>query len=165
MMINASHISYLLLCQRKLWLHHRQMRMEDNSSAVHEGQLIGQSSYARRPQKWRELTLDGAKVDHFDPIRKVVMEVKKSPKLEHVHIAQVKYYLFLMEQRGIEHATGTIEYPKQKRTTTVSFTDEDRQLVQQWMEEIVAVATLENCPPVIEKAYCKECAFFDFCYC
>jgi CRISPR-associated exonuclease Cas4 len=164
-MISASHISYLLLCHRKLWLHHRQMRMEDNSSAVQEGKLIGESSYSRRPQKWRELTLDGAKVDHFDPVRKVVMEVKKSPKLEHVHIAQVKYYLFLMEQQGITHASGTIEYPKQKRTTTVTFTDEDRLLVRQWMKEIAAVAELDNCPPVIEKAYCKECAFFEFCYC
>ena len=56
----------------------------------------------------------------------VVREVKKSAKLEHVHVAQVKYYLYALELRGVRDATGLIEYPTQRKTTAVELTAEDR---------------------------------------
>ncbi|NJB84458.1 CRISPR/Cas system-associated exonuclease Cas4 (RecB family) [Lewinella marina] len=49
MSISASHLTYLLLCHRKLWLHHQQLRMEDNSRDVAAGKLIDRTSYRRRP--------------------------------------------------------------------------------------------------------------------
>jgi CRISPR-associated exonuclease Cas4 len=54
-MTSGTLISYLHLCHRKLWLHHHHIRMEHVSSAVAEGKLIGETTYTRRPQKWREL--------------------------------------------------------------------------------------------------------------
>ena len=95
-MISASHITYYHLCHRKLWLHHRGMRMEDNSSAVAEGQLIGKTTYKRRANKWKELSLESLKIDHYDPKTNTIREVKKSVKVEHSHIAQVKYYIYAL---------------------------------------------------------------------
>ena len=96
MRISASHITYYHICHRKLWLHHRGMRMEDNSQAVAEGQLIGTTTYNRRAKKWKELSLGAAKIDHFDPQTNTIREVKKSAKLEHAHVAQVQYYFCLL---------------------------------------------------------------------
>jgi len=164
MNISASHITYYLLCHRKLWLHHQGMRMEDNSMDVAEGKLIGKSTYARRPAKWRELALEGIKIDHFDPKALVVREVKKSPKLEHVHIAQVQYYLYRIKQAGVHGATGLIEYPKQRKTTPVLLTAETENEVRRWLTAIEQIVNQPICPTLEEKTYCKNCAFRDFCF-
>jgi len=165
MNISASHITYYLLCHRKLWLHHQGMRMEDNSMDVAEGKLIGKSTYLRRSKKWRELALEGIKIDHFDPKELIVREVKKSPKLEHVHIAQVQYYLYRIKQAGVEGATGLIEYPKQRKNTQVLLTEETETEVRRWLADIQTIVNQSTCPELKEKTYCKNCAFRDFCFC
>lgn len=161
---SASHISYYHLCHRKLWLHHHGMRMEDNSTAVAEGILIGQTSYQRRPRKWRELALEGVRIDHFDPQTNTVKEVKKSPKLEVAHLAQVQYYLFRLEQVGVSHPKGVLEYPQQRKKREVALTDEDRKNVLGWLQEIENIVALPVCPPLVRKTYCRNCAFREFCF-
>ncbi|WP_282780314.1 CRISPR-associated protein Cas4 [Phaeodactylibacter xiamenensis] len=163
-MISASHITYYHLCHRKLWLHHRGMRQEDNSAAVGEGKLIGKQSYAHRASRWRELNLGFLKIDHFDPREKLVREVKKSSKLEHAHVAQVQYYLYVLEKAGIDGVQGILEYPKQRRSRTVRLTDEIRQDIQGWEAEIERIVKQDYCPALVKKAYCKNCAYRDFCF-
>jgi len=165
MNITASHITYYLLCHRKLWLHHSGMRMEDNSSSVHEGQHIGKTTYARRTQKWKELNLESVKIDHYDPTENLIREVKKSPKLEHAHVAQVKYYLYALEMRGVTGAGGIIEYPKHRKTTNIDpLTDSDRKEIEGWIAEIERITSLASCPSLVKKGYCRNCAFYDFCF-
>jgi CRISPR-associated exonuclease Cas4 len=162
---SASHITYYHLCHRKLWLHDRQLRMEDNSQDVAAGKLIGRTSYRRRAGRWRELDLGAIKIDHFDPRARLIREVKKSPKLEHAHVAQVKYYLYHLEKRGISDLAGQIEYPRQRRTVAVSLSDTDRNhVIPGWEAEIDRICRLPDCPPITRKTYCRNCAFFDFCY-
>ncbi len=157
-------ISYLHLCHRKLWLHHHHIRMEQNSQAVAEGKHIGETSYERRPQKWRELNLGNLKIDHFDTSTNTVREVKKSPKLEHAHVAQVKYYLYELERKGIPEVTGIIEYPKQRKTKTVKLTAVDRLEIIGWEAEIERIINLTSCPDLVRKSYCRNCAFNEFCF-
>ena len=140
------------------------MRMEDNSVAVQEGNHIGKTSYNRRAQKWKELNLQSVKIDHYDPTQKLIREVKKSPKLEHAHMAQVKYYIYALEQRGITGASGIIEYPKHRKTTMVELSDIDRIKIENWMEKIRSITSLQDCPSAVKKGYCRNCAFFDFCF-
>jgi CRISPR-associated exonuclease Cas4 len=163
-MISASHITYYHLCHRKLWLHHKGMRQEDNSQAVGEGKLLGQHTYTRRPSRWRELNLGYLKIDHFDPKEKIVREVKKSPKLEHAHVAQVHYYLYMLEQAGIPEVRGLLEYPKHRRTSEVYLTDAIRFDIRGWEAEIQRIVESPQCPPLVQKTYCKTCAYRDFCF-
>ena len=159
-------IAYYHLCHRKLWLHSRHIRMENATSNTHveEGKLLGETTYNRRPQKWRELDLGFVKIDHFDPSTNTVREIKKSPKLEHAHIAQVQYYLYVLEQRGIKGAKGLIEYPKQRKTSNVTLDAAARKDIQSWLSEIQRISQLSQCPDLVQKSYCKNCAFYDFCF-
>ena len=165
MNFSSSHITYYHLCHRKLWLHHQGIRMEDNSMAVAEGKLIGKTAYARRPRQWKELNLGALKIDHFDPATNTVREVKKSPKPEHAHVAQVKYYLWSLECRGVKGVSGRIEYPKHRRSREVpQLTEADRAEIKGWLSEVERIVELEVCPELVRKPYCKSCAFRDFCY-
>lgn len=167
MTINATHIAYLLTCHRKLWLAGNGIRMENatDNSFVEEGKLLHETSYERRAQKWKELDLGNLKIDHFDPRTNTVREVKKSPKLEHTHVAQVKYYLLSLERRGVAGASGVIEYPKLRRTVEVPpLTDADRREIAGWEAEVERIAALPDCPPLVRKGICENCAFRDFCF-
>jgi CRISPR-associated exonuclease Cas4 len=44
--ITATHINYLQVCQRKLWLFSHAIVMEHTFDLVSEGKLIGETSYA-----------------------------------------------------------------------------------------------------------------------
>jgi len=138
--------------------------MEHTSTAVAIGKHIEETTYARRSQKWKELNLGHLKIDHYDPVTNTIREVKKSPKLEEAHIAQVKYYIYALSQRGIDDVTGLIEYPKHKKTTEVSLKKEEWTMIKGWEAEVDRITNLETCPPLTTKPYCKKCAFHDFCY-
>jgi len=163
-MTSATLINYLQLCHRKLWLHAKHITMEHNSNTVAEGKLIGETTYQRRAKKWKELHLGKSKIDHYDPATNTIREVKKSAKLEHAHIAQVKYYLYALEQRGIQNATGLIEYPKQRKTTTVILDEASRKEIQGWEAEVQRITSLPVCPDLVKKSYCRTCSFYDFCF-
>lgn len=162
--LTATHINYYHVCHRKLWLFAQQITMEQQSDLVYEGKLIGEESYAERAERYRELQIEGIKIDHFDAKNRVVREVKKSNKLEHAHVAQLKYYLFVLEQHGLSDLTGILEYPKLRKTLTVLLTEEDRAAIPLWITDIERIVASEVCPPVIEKKFCKTCSYFEFCY-
>ena len=162
---DASHLTYLLLCPRKLWLHHHGMRLEDNSADVHAGKHLGEKAYARRASRWRELRVGPVIIDHYDPRERLIREVKKSPQLEHAHLAQVRYYQWHLERAGVPDARGRIEYPKQRRATEVPvLAKADRTQLHAWLAEITAVCAMGTAPAAVKKPYCRKCAFYDFCY-
>lgn len=165
-MFSGTHITYYHLCHRKLWLMGNGIRMENATDNVYveEGKQIGEHSYRQRAKRWQELAVGSIKVDHFDFRERLVREVKKSPTLEHAHIAQVKYYLYVLEEHGIACAGGVIEYPKQRKTRHVSLTEEDRLQIAQWLREITKIVEQPSCPELKHKSYCSSCAFHDFCF-
>lgn len=164
MHLTATHINYYHVCHRKLWLFSHGIRMEHNSEIVAEGKLTGETSYADRAEKYTEVQLDNIKIDYYDARNKVVHEIKKSDKVEHAHIAQVKYYLWVLERHGIEGVRGIIEYPRLRHTTPVELTEEDRRQIPHWEAEVRQILRAKACPPPIHKKICRSCSYHDFCY-
>lgn len=163
--LTGTRVKYFHICHRKLWLFDREVWMEHTSDAVADGELLHSTAYPQRPVRGREITLGGSKIDFYDPEANVVHEMKRSASMLHSDTAQLKFYLWLLEQHGIAGATGILEYPKQRRTEEVRLTDTDRAAIPQWEEGIARVTAPDAaCPPVINKPICKQCAYYDFCY-
>lgn len=164
MPLTATHIAYFYTCKRKLWLFHHGIRMEHTSDQVYEGKLTGELSYPDRPEKYTELELPGGKIDYYDAKNEIVHEVKHSNKVEHAHVAQVKYYLYLLREAGVQNPKGVIEYPKLREKEQVLWEAGDEQKVEQWISEITTVVSKEKPPEVINARICKSCSYYDFCY-
>jgi CRISPR-associated exonuclease Cas4 len=164
MLTTGTHFNYYLICHRKLWLFANGISMESTSDLVYEGKLLHETSYPRRSEKYQEVELDGIKIDYYDPRNKVVHEIKKSDKHEEAHEWQVKYYLYVLEQNGIEGATGLLEYPKLHKTDEVLLTTPDRETIREMVANIEMIIHQEHCPERIQKSWCKNCSYFDFCY-
>lgn len=165
MSITATHINYYHICHRKLWLFANGINMEHTSDIVTEGKLIGGNTYIDRTSRYTEIELDGIKIDHYDAKNKVIHEVKKSDKMEAAHEAQVKYYLYKLKLYGIDGATGILEYPTIRHTSSVNLTDSDVIEIQRWEQEISVIISSETMPAVINKSGCKKCSYYEFCYC
>lgn len=162
--ITATLVNLYHVCHRELWLHAHEIRMEHTSDIVTEGKLIGDNTYTQRSEKYTEVAFDGVKIDFYDAKNKIVHEIKKSNRAEMAHVAQVKYYLWVLERNGIVGAKGILEYPKLRITEGVELSEDDRRQIPIWESEIRRIVDSETCPPVINKPSCKKCSYCDFCY-
>lgn len=163
--ITASHIAYLFICPRKLWLYTQGVEMEHFSEQVLEGRHLHETSYPRRSQEFVEIQFDGVKIDFYDPRARVVHETKRGRAIETAHIAQVQYYLFKLRQHGISDASGLIEYPDLRKTHPVEALDDTMvENIKNWETQVRDIVQNLVCPQVIQKPYCRNCAFHDLCY-
>jgi CRISPR-associated exonuclease Cas4 len=165
MQTTGTHIAYLHTCHRKLWLFANGISMEHTSEAVAEGKLIGETTYTDRARKFTQIEIDGVKIDFYDVHNKVVHEVKKSGRMEKAHVAQVQYYLYKLMQKGIEGATGILEYPKLKQRQEVpALTADHANEIKVWEQQVADIISSPSCPGVIKNRICKRCSYEDFCY-
>jgi len=163
-MINATLINLYHVCKRECWLHANGIRMEHTSDQVTEGKLTGELSYQDRSKKYTELVLPGGKIDYYDAKNAIVHEVKHSNKVEHAHIAQVKYYLYLLVESGVPSPRGIIEYPRLREKEHVVWETSDKEMVEGWLNEIEKCIRMDVPPGVINAKICKSCSYYDFCY-
>ena len=158
--VTGTEFNYYLLCKRKLWLFSHDVEMEHASDNVLIGKLIDEESYSR---KKKEIIIDGAvKIDFLDD--NTVHEIKKSNRMEDVHIGQVLYYIYRLRQKRVDIRKGVINYPKQKRTTDVILTPEKEGEIKDTIEKVIEIKNAERAPDVLNSKICKKCGYEDFCY-
>ncbi|MBC8109745.1 MAG: CRISPR-associated protein Cas4 [Verrucomicrobia bacterium] len=165
MHLTATHLNYYYVCHRKLWLFASGMQMEHTSDAVKEGKLIGETTYADRTQRYTQVAMEGIKIDFFDAKNKIIHETKKSDKVKKAHLAQVRYYQYVLEKNGITGVSAVLEYPKLRKTETLlPLTATDRVEIENSIVATKSIIQSKHCPPKIKKSFCKSCAYFDFCW-
>jgi CRISPR-associated exonuclease Cas4 len=112
-----------------------------------------------------EVEIEGVKIDYYDARTRKVHEVKKSSSVERAHIAQVQYYLYKLEQKGVDGVSGIIEYPKLKQRQEVAcLTEEEKGEISRWERAVEKIVVAARCPDVIHARICKRCSYHDFCY-
>lgn len=165
-MISGTFINYYFHCERHLWLFARNIKWEDTSEDVKIGKLISESTYERKDHEiYIEDENNKIVIDFIDKKKKIIHEVKKAKKMEELHIWQVKYYLYLLEEKGIKGFSAEIDYPRQKRLIKVELTEEDKKKISEAMIKIEQILNSSQPPPVINQPYCKKCSYYEFCYC
>lgn len=162
--MTGTHFNYYHVCKRKLWLFSNGINMEHTSDLVFEGKLIHENSYSQRSERYEELEIEGCKIDYYDARNKIIHEIKKSDKIETAHEWQVKYYIYILEQNGIEGVSGILEYPTLRQTNKIILSDLDRELIEEIKIDIENIINSDSCPPVIESKICKRCSYYEFCF-
>lgn len=135
--------------------------MEHNSELVEIGGLINDESYNR--EKKDILIDENIKVD-FIKDWKVVHEVKKSRKIEEASIMQLKYYMYVLKNKGMDIEKGVLDYPLIKKRKEVYLDEEDFIILEETLREIEKVKKLKIPPEPINSPICKSCAYYELCY-
>ncbi|MBK6914076.1 MAG: CRISPR-associated protein Cas4 [Ignavibacteriales bacterium] len=159
--MTGTQIHYYFICHRKLWMFTHRIDMEHNSDTVAVGKFISESTYKREEH---EIQIDDIVLDFYDGKTKTIHEVKKSDKMEETHIWQVKYYISVLEEKGVDCVTGEIDYPKLRQKIKVELTDADRMQLNKIKNDIKNILALRIPPGVINKPFCKNCSYYDLCY-
>lgn len=164
MNITGTHINYLHICHRKLWLFLKGINMEHTSDIVYEGKLIHETSYSQRAVRFQEIQIGNIKIDFYDPVSKVVHEIKKSDKIDEAHEWQLKYYILILERFGVQGVRGILEYPVLHKRDEILLSHNDRQYLNDAEKQIEQISLSDDCPPLLNAKVCKSCSYFDFCY-
>ena len=113
MKISGMMIYYYFVCKRKLWYYINQLNMEQNSELVAIGKILYENSYKR--EKKGILIDETINVD-FIKNGAVLHEVKKTRSIEQAGLWQLKYYMYYLENKGIQNISAIIDYPLIKET-------------------------------------------------
>jgi CRISPR-associated exonuclease Cas4 len=108
------------ICPRQAWLLSRQLTADQQNTYLDIGRLISEESFSREKKEIYIPDL-AAKIDY---VKKrdgefFVAEVKKSSATMQSGIMQLKYYLYLLDKKGIQ-AKGLIKIPKEKKAWKLS---------------------------------------------
>jgi len=160
-MITGSQISYFMHCKRQLWLFSKHIKMEDNSENVLIGRHISDNTFTRQKH---EVEIEGIKIDFFDSAKKEIHEIKKSDRMDELHVIQLKYYLYILQKKGVESIKGIIDYPLLKKKKEINLTMKDIDEMEKLLTDINSILQMTVPPPVIELPLCKSCSYFDLCY-
>lgn len=161
MRITGTMFYYYFICHRKLWCFYNHISFENENENVQLGKLIDESSYGR---EHKHIMIDETVNVDFIKDWKVLHEVKKSKSIEIASIWQVKYYLYFLNQRGIEIEKGILDYPKIKKREEIFLQEGDLEEIEKTLSNIEKIVLQEKMPPPIESKICKSCAYYEYCY-
>ncbi|HEY8390898.1 MAG TPA: CRISPR-associated protein Cas4 [Clostridia bacterium] len=160
MKITGLMVNYYCLCQRKLWLCFHKINMENESELVNIGKVIDESTY--EDEKHNFFIEDLANIDYLK--NNTVYEIKKSDKMLESAIMQVKYYLYLLKERGLKNIKGKINVPLSKKSIDVFLDDEGIQEIEKCLAEIEKILNYKLPPQTLESKICKSCAYYELCF-
>ena len=169
-------VGYYLLCPRKAWLSMRGLWMEQESTTVALGRLVGEKSY-QREKKEIMLTAEApcgtqlvGKIDWADLDGGVLHETKRSRSAEESHRWQLRFYLWLLHLNGVTGPGGRpframLNYPRQRRTDPVELTPEHRDRLAEIVAALRHLSEQSHPPDRLDRrSFCRECAFEELCY-
>lgn len=157
--IGGIHIHYYAICERKMWLFDRGIRMEKDFDRVVEGQILHEQAYKYLP---REIVIDNAfKIDAIDG--EYVREVKLSSKMTKADRLQMLFYLYQLELRGLKKK-GLISYTKERKTREIILNEKGKKDIKKAIAEAHRILKQAKPPPYVRLNYCKSCAYHDFCF-
>lgn len=159
--ITGVMVYYYFVCKRKLWLFSNNLDMEHTSELVGIGKLIDETSYSRER---KNILIDEMISIDFLKDWKVIHEVKKSRKLDKAAKWQLKYYIWVLRNKGVEIEKGILDYPLLRKREEIYLTGQEENELLEVLEDIESILSIDSAPSTINKSYCKSCAYYEFCY-
>jgi CRISPR-associated exonuclease Cas4 len=161
--VTGTLVWYYAICPRECWLMAHQIEPEREFDLLAEGRFITEAHYEREK---KEIELPGGvKVDKVrrEGGKLVLSEIKKSSKFLPAAKLQLAFYLWTLEQEGVQ-AVGEVLIPKERKKFSVVLDDEARAKLAQATEEITALLRQSKPPAAKWLKFCPNCAYAEFCW-
>lgn len=164
-MIDKHHITgvmiqYYFTCHRELWFFGNRLNMNYEDNNIKIGRQIQKESYNRET---KDVLIDNKISIDFMKEKNTICEIKKSSVLEKPKKMQLKYYLwYLKNNKGVE-VEGVLKYPSERKKSEVSLSKEDEKRIEEALSKIPKILNKSEPPKPVEKSYCQNCSYYDFC--
>ena len=161
--MNGTMINYYFHCKRQCYMFAHRLNLEDNSEIVKIGKAIHEDRAMNSENT--EIKIENIALDKINS--KYVTEVKKSDADVEASKWQLLYYLKILKDKGIERK-GKLEFiEKNKTDKKIVFVELDEDTERELEKHILEIEKLletDELPKVINKASCKKCAYYEYCY-
>ncbi|MFR2775791.1 MAG: CRISPR-associated protein Cas4 [Anaerostipes sp.] len=162
MEINGTLINYYFHCPRQCYLHGNRLNLEDNSETVQVGKAIHEE---RLQSDQSEIAIENIRLDRLT--REYLTEIKKSDADVEAATWQLLYYLKILKSKGILRK-GKLEFAEKNKTKKkvlfVELTEERERELEEIADRIKNLINSECVPERLDKASCKKCAYYEYCY-
>jgi len=159
--ITGVMVYYYFVCKRKLWYFNKGINMEFNSELVGMGKLIDENSYEREK---KSILIDETINIDFLKDWKIIHEVKKSRKIDIASKWQLKYYIWMLRNKGVDIEKGILDYPVLRKREEIFVTKEEEDELLDVLYDIPNIINMDMPPEIIDKKICKKCAYYELCY-
>lgn len=161
MMLTGTLVNYYTHCQRQCWLFYHHINMEDNSEDVRIGRVL----HELKKKDKEEVALDGIKLDKITG--EYVTEIKKSDADLAAAMAQLEYYLIVLNDKGVvrKGRLECLEKNKQNKSIhTVALTEERITELKAQYGYIEEFLNHHKPPLPVMTPRCKKCAYYEYCF-
>lgn len=162
MRVNGTLINYFFHCKRQCYLHGNRINMEDNSEEVKIGKALHEE---RDTQDNTEIALGNIRLDKLT--QEYLTEVKKSDADVEAAKWQLLFYLKILKEKGIKRK-GRLEFVekgnKNKKVLYFELTDDIENSLEKYIQQIEELLEKPDIPEVLNKASCKKCSYYEYCY-
>ncbi|MGB9722158.1 MAG: CRISPR-associated protein Cas4 [bacterium] len=155
-------IWYYYICPREVWLMAHEITPEQENPWIEIGRLIHEDSYQREKKGFET---QGMKIDLIKQGDRglVVGEVKKSSRFLKSAQMQLAFYLYRLEELGI-NATGELLIPKEKKRLKVELNNQIINELKMAEDEIFKIISSETPPGPQKIKFCRKCGYQEFCW-
>lgn len=158
MEITGTLYSYSFLCYRKVWYFYHNLGREKENENIQLGKLLDENTFIRDK---KNIMVDNT--INIDFIRNnIVYEIKKSNRELQMAENQVKYYLYILKNKGI-NTFGVIKIPSKKEVHEVKLSKEDILFIEKRIKDIEKVIN-DKVPELINIRACSKCSYYEFCH-
>lgn len=162
MRVNGTLVNYFFHCKRQCYLHGNRINLEDNSEQVKIGKAIHEE---KKDSEHSEIVLDNIRLDRLTD--EYLTEIKKSDADVEAAKWQLLFYLKVLKDMGVlrKWKLEFVEKGKSnKKILYFDLTQEAEAELEKYIEEIENLLDQESIPEVMNKARCKKCAYYEYCY-
>ena len=156
-------MNYYFHCKKQCYLHGNRMNMEDNSEEVKIGKAIHEERAMNSDNT--EISIENIKLDKLT--KEYLTEVKKSDADVEAAKWQLLYYLWILKYKGVDRK-GRIEFVEKnngnKKVIIIELTEDNEKDLLKCIQEIEDLIQSDLVPEVLNKATCKKCAYYEYCY-
>lgn len=139
----------------------KKINLEDNSEEVRIGRVLHEN---KNNSGNSEIAIDNIKTDKITD--RYIIEYKKSDADLQATIMQVKYYMYILNQKGIKR-DGKIEiFEKNKQNKKIHYIENNEQIkneIEELKKEIENLYNMEIPPKQQSENKCKKCAYNEYC--
>jgi CRISPR-associated exonuclease Cas4 len=159
--VTGSLIQSFYICKREAWLSSRELNVE-REALLALGKVIDEEAYSRER---KEIKIGNLKIDLVKRSNKkvVVGEIKKSSRFEKAAKMQLAFYLYRLEQLGI-NAQGELLIPREKKRIVVSLDGKTKAELDRAIAEIENIISSDIPPEPVKIQFCTKCAYREFCW-
>ena len=156
-------MNYFFHCKRQCYLQGNRLNLEDNSESVQIGKALHKEKEEKLAQT--EIQIDNVKIDGLTS--KYLVEIKKSDADIEASKWQLLFYLKILKEKGIKRE-GKLEFieknKQKKKIVYVELTEEKEKQLEIYIQQIKELIQQDTVPPTLNKASCKKCAYYEYCY-